>query len=1507
MRARWSVMRIMPILYENIALTGRSGICVRALFDDFEPTKDTAVREACWAILRHGRHQHLPMRYYHVEHAETITPVKPEHTEPAPKKRKAVKIPAKPKAKKKRRKANDSGSESPWNDSGGESDVPFTTVAGPVAKKPTPSRPSVQKPTPCDTTHEVDARSISFANAYIDPSLYVVADEAFRLKVLGVSAEEGDINPTHWDILELVGQRREAGITIPDLASILFNGDVKRIHHFIDSLISRKLCVKRIISVTSKRFNMIHLARFAAHFHPNMVAPGAFFEDEYMNKAAIVTRIHTSMTAHKEATAVFADVAKRFGWSKRLQETIRNYIAQETNRDPAYHVQLFMATCRSGYRSMGRKLWCLKLVEANPTASVEGFRLSHPTRCEMGPLEYIYRLIEAAPEGLTIPQVRDMCGMPDKTCYKKIQALLVSYDLETEKLLMGRSTLYRFRVRGADNKPTLALVKPEATAEAKEDAVYRPSLRTAIEEAGLQPVANVMDMRTEFALESVKQKQVLALATFRRMLVLREHRGATKSRSFTDHRTITKIFQRLVKANEVVFIDVLVPSSDPRHMRKVRCVALPSAVAEPDQPAIKRFIDEFTHEDLSDLGLLYSDPSFKIVVRDPAAATKTPLAKTVLYSRQPVVVPERSSVLIGQQNRRLGMAFGLACRTKLLHLALCEILQARGLWDASSASITFSLQHVLPHLRLHDFVHIFGCQDRLSPAEEAEMAAVLKKERADWSSLSSAVRDKVVKNKWRRVRRLMDNLRDLELVVQEDAVASASVVPTVFDDVDDMVLRAAEDTVTGGTFILNRASIAIPIVEEADKSARVAVRDVASYVRPVTFFRHKRMADNKLPVVHTFATLTDVRHYWDVIEAISVERTRFELVGDNGVPAPHYVAPIMFVSSSSYVRHAWIDLVSSRAQVKKKSTMAARLKIHQRHSYNVLAYQPRVARKVKKQKVALEPIRIKMRYPLVEAAEERALQLYFQELPGTWAIQVPPELRLPNEEKAIFRNPRLGRAKVNYTAISAEIGHVKPMNLKRRIHELLKDPVQRKRRRELEAEMLARKNPSGLFLEEAAVRSSPRLYSCFTRAIQMMVEPDDEYEPRVADALFASWSTTELQMVWRYLYFSHMLAKTTVKDLGHRRGFSLAPITFDFLRLAPTLHPLTMFTEAANVAASFSNLDDLEVAVPENTGSGTMAVLLAGAVQGNLALVPILDDPRALEVFDAPRKKGHAKYVDGVAGHLVRFTQGRPDLIDSKWTVSARPLDADEDDEEDEDAAAESDDDGKAPWTCHCLHRHASMAVCATQLETKLLRAITDAGETGVADSELAKRHRQYSPHQVLERVQALVAASKVVEAHSFADVRYVAAAVADLWQLRAYNFRDGNVEFDASRVAVSRPWLKLDGEVNKKFLLVLKREVAMMVWRYPGMCERDIQAQFRGLLGLQDARCLCFMLVDDGVLYCQALSKVPPASLFSQSTTPTLVPGEYHMDRAEFTLRFFPTTACMENLGLIVDDLLLS
>ncbi|OQR95593.1 hypothetical protein THRCLA_07733 [Thraustotheca clavata] len=1485
-----SVLQMLPALYDAIALGGRAGVSIQELFSQFDVQDQ--VREACWISLRHGKYNNQPIRFYHVDRLPTNDNKTTTTMTNAMGKRKATTVLP---TKTKKRKKNDDGEAS-------EDDT---------IKK---AAPTVNRPRTIDMKDEVDARTIDFTEAREDEKLVVVADEALRLKALGLSQSDSvDINPAHIDILELVARTRSAGIVITDLAATLFPGNVKKIHHFLDCLIARQLCVKRIVAVSFKRFNIVHLTKYAAAFQPTMIAPGAVFEDEQLNKQQHVQRIYKALTVSNESSAVFADLAKRFVWSKRLQETIRNYIVQECIRDNTFPISLFMATCRSGERSLGRKLWCVRINEEAERLKATNVKITDesfakPALYEVGPHEFMYRMIESTPEGLTIPQVRDNCGISDRWCYKKVQALLVSYNLQTEKLLVGRSASYLFRVQGSDSTATQTQeqVKPdihsktESTEPKEVDKEYKyASLKSAIQDAGLKPIANVMDTRSQFAMELVTERKIVALTTYRRMLVMREHQNKLRNKGFIDHRTITKIFQQLVKQNQVVFLDVLIPSSRGRYnkTRKVRCVALPSVLNEPEQPTIRHFIETYTPDDLSDLGMLYSDPSFNVVIRDTDGAKKaSSLSKQVVYSRNAQIKAQRHAAILSRQNRKIGAAFGLACRTKLFHIAICEIVISLGLWNHKTVdAIPFSLQQVMSRMSVHDFIHIFGCTERLTSAEETELIEALRNKDSDWNCINVNIQSKLLKHKWRRVRRLIEILRELNVLVQEKPTDNASVVPAVFDDVDDMVLRVAEETITGGRFTLNRANLEIPLVEERDKKTRIKLTDMSSFVRPSDFFKYKKLLDNCLSASHTFYELSHVKAYWDVLECISIERTRFELVGQNGYPIPCFVSPCMFVSTSSYVRHAWIDLVSGRNVGQAKKTSSKRRKIPQRHSYNVLDYRPKAYNK-KSMKTRAVPHRTKFKSPLVGVPDDKVLELYFKELPDTWNIPVPVELRLPNEGKSVFRSPKLGRSKVNYSAISAKVGDVNPQKLKRRLQVLMKEPLQIKRQRLMEADMLARKNPSGLFLEEAQVKVSPRLFCCLIRAIQMMVQPDDLYVPKVADELFAQWSTSELQMVWRYLWFAHMLVKTTVKDLGHRRGFSLAPSKFDFLRLHPAMYPITMFLEAKDHMASYfdEDDDDIEIQVPDNADPGHMAILLSGAVQGTIQLLPVLAEPHELDICEPPRKKGHAKYVDGVAGHLARFTRGSNALecIEAKWSVtSQRRYDEEEMDMhhdlhhvEDKDEASEDEN-----------------------LKEKLLKDLEDAGAMGRTNLELFKVYSTYSPNVIIATVASLVNAGKVLEAHSYAHLHYVSMQYAELWSIYPYKLLpDKTLEFDKTKPSSCRPWLCMDGSVNEKFLLVLKREVALMVWRYPGMCENDIRSQFRGLLGLQDARSLCFQLVDEDVIYCEANAKKPFCSLFSSpKDTSRPIPGTYHMDRSQYTLRFFPTVSCIENLGAVVDELL--
>ncbi|KAF0720503.1 Aste57867_222 [Aphanomyces stellatus] len=296
------------------------------------------------------------------------------------------------------------------------------------------------------------------------------------------------------------------------------------------------------------------------------------------------------------------------------------------------------------------------------------------------------------------------------------------------------------------------------------------------------------------------------------------------------------------------------------------------------------------------------------------------------------------------------------------------------------------------------------------------------------------------------------------------------------------------------------------------------------------------------------------------------------------------------------------------------------------------------------------------------------------------------------------------------------------------------------------------------------------------------------------------------------------------------------------------------------------------------------------------------------------------RYKDaGFVGHMHRFTNGKTyDEFNQEWVVSTTTKDNSGDFD---DACVQAfgrpnkrkrvdDDDGDDAWRCRCVPKPcASLARCRGKVDHLIVAAVDATAHAGTTVRDLVAKivlpGGSLSVDEMQGRVNHLLAVEKLWDVHAYAEVRYVTKKHAGLWFVHPFAKDGCHVEFNRDEPALARPWLKMDGSVNEKFLVVVKRELTMLVVERPGINEDAMREYFKGLFGLQDTRCLCFQLIEDGVLYCRA-TKRSRASLFAPTAAPAQpVRGEYTMDRNEYALRYFAAIDCFGHLGNAVEELL--
>ncbi|CAH0481331.1 unnamed protein product [Peronospora belbahrii] len=282
--------------------------------------------------------------------------------------------------------------------------------------------------------------------------LVVVACEELRHRALNipVKAIAADLGDNHFRILEAVGHARVQGITVTTLMQLLKNMNVKRLHNYLDTLISYGLVVKRMMIVVRpvmRRLNIIHLPRFVAEFKPKMLDESADFESDEQSKKILCVAAETYLRGLPTHSSVLSDLGRDLSLHKRHLEMLRSHIIQECKVDDNFPLELFQAVLQPSRRATlePKILNCVRykpLKFRRHSASCRGIVL------ELGLLRQIYGIIEdSAENGATIIDLRNQIVLPgSKLPYKLVSVLARMYNLKAESIILGKNKAFRLYI-----------------------------------------------------------------------------------------------------------------------------------------------------------------------------------------------------------------------------------------------------------------------------------------------------------------------------------------------------------------------------------------------------------------------------------------------------------------------------------------------------------------------------------------------------------------------------------------------------------------------------------------------------------------------------------------------------------------------------------------------------------------------------------------------------------------------------------------------------------------------------------------------------------------------------------------------------------------------------------------------------------------------------------------------------------------------------------------------------
>ncbi|KAL7685191.1 putative B-block binding subunit of TFIIIC [Plasmopara halstedii] len=573
---------------------------------------------------------------------------------------------------------------------------------------------------------EVDVRGLSYEEAMTsnqDGVLGVLACEQVRLKCLGVedTTSMDTISP-QFDLLEIIGRSKVRGENAASLTNSRLFGDSRKLHYLLDMLIGGKYVVKNIVTANQRRFNIVHLRRFASQFRPAMVSPSASIGWQAFPKEALAQTIVSMMRARGDRTCVFADIGRELGYGKRHQEQLRNYFIQQMNYRPTFPLQMFMARCKTAGELIGRKLWCIRRRDDSPGVSSRrhgssltceelepGCQAVGRPAIERGIMEQMYVAIQDREVvGATVPELRDVLGVPTfKLPYKLAQGLISNYNISVEQVVSGKSTVYRMFIPGAEkyeencqhgmfdnsSKFISSTVSARATSSSHQNFkskrtdgncdgnnLFQPG--TMMQAARGTVRTSTIDRRRKYIIERVQMEKIVSLHQLRSGLIEMEREAEA---STMDIRSVRRIVDKLVEEKIMTLLDITLPPKQvfQKFHRKVKCAVL--LEHQRSHESIRAFIEAYEKEQQQKYRANFAnhDNDDYVVVSNRRKHQQISTSEgsgihnlesyeqeVVNYSAMSYKLARLGLAKQQKQGRRLGMYFGMMYKCRAFHVII---------------------------------------------------------------------------------------------------------------------------------------------------------------------------------------------------------------------------------------------------------------------------------------------------------------------------------------------------------------------------------------------------------------------------------------------------------------------------------------------------------------------------------------------------------------------------------------------------------------------------------------------------------------------------------------------------------------------------------------------------------------------------------------------------------------------------------------------------------------------
>ncbi|RLN98992.1 hypothetical protein BBJ28_00020574 [Nothophytophthora sp. Chile5] len=626
-------------------------------------------------------------------------------------------------------------------------------------------------------------------------------------------------------------------------------------------------------------------------------------------------------------------------------------------------------------------------------------------------------------------------------------------------------------------------------------------------------------------------------------------------------------------------------------------------------------------------------------------------------------VSQQKSGIHNQQYRKLGFAYGVMYRCKVLHRFLWTFLhenrselQLAGDGDdlsieelddddggghqhanlpvqppqasagdqpqqsALPKGIVFSRETVLHSMPVHLYIQVFSGGTTLTAAEFSIVEEAIANRRL-FDALPETLREKVWSHESQRTAKVLGTLADLDLVAPHK-IGMKSLIKILqagyTDGRDGILSRALKDNALGGLFRFN-TQIRILLDDKSGDSERFfppgdlqagtqrrRVNELEA-LRIVGFTEKTYSFSNLLPLQFTFKSESDVTRYWEALECLCLEQMVMEVENPRRnepavceVPKPAKTRARRMLRILAWIaksqkpvpKHKREDagefngeknsgIVSTAFRPRKRrrqlqngsnggdingATSRGKVGFHE-PSHNVLKVKGRATKPRAPKRLVADDQAKTNALTWTDSHEQLLVEYFIENCRSRWKVPIPQALQRDKEQVA-FRNHTVSRSGFGLVALARKLGKRK-IDVKKRLKEKLMEPTVKLLFESAKREVQLADNPGGVFDEEVAIRASSRLTALFRRAVMMIVSPQEEYHPLVAEELISFWSAQEIRLVWRYLWLKNWIVRATDKERG--RGYAMSQRLQDALKVTTLSYPLPLFQQAAEQESMVSS------------------------------------------------------------------------------------------------------------------------------------------------------------------------------------------------------------------------------------------------------------------------------------------------------------------------------------------------